>query len=124
MDLSRLKNKKILIVEDDPINCELIKEIFDGLEVVMHSVFSGDEAIKACKQSHFDLVLMDIQLPGKNGYEATKEIISFKPNLPIIAQTAYAFEADKLKSKSAGCIDYIAKPFKKDELLSLVLQYL
>ena len=124
MDLSKLKNKKILIVEDDLTNSELINEIFDSLEVEIKSVYSGNEAIEICRKENFDVVLMDIQLPGRNGYEATREIKKMKPDMVIIAQTAYAFEADRQKSLESGCSDYISKPFKKEELLKMVIRYL
>ena len=122
MDLQRLKNKKVLIVEDDPVNSELIKEIFDGLEAIITGVISGDEAIKSVKADKPDIILMDIQLPGMSGYEATKAIKKFEPDIPIIAQTAYAFDSDRYESLKSGCVDYISKPFKKDELLKIILK--
>jgi len=124
MELSKLNNKTILIVEDDPVNSELINEFFEGLETKLLNVASGDEAIEIARKENIDLILMDIQLPGKSGYQATKEIKAFAPNLPIIAQTAYAFESDRLQSLKVGCSDYLAKPFKKEELFEIVLKHL
>lgn len=124
MDLSTLKNKKILIVEDDFTNRELIIEIFEGIDVILDIAITGDEAIKKCTEQDFNLVLMDIQLPGKNGFDATEEIKKIRPELNIIAQTAYAYDTDRTHSLLSGCCDYIAKPFKKEELLRLVLKYI
>jgi len=64
-----------------------------------------------------DLILMDMKLPVKSGYDAVKEIRKQKPTIPIIAQTAYALSNDKEKVLAAGCNDYIAKPIKVDELM-------
>jgi len=124
MDLSKLKNKKILIVEDDLTNSELIIEIFDSIEVSLTCVFSGTEAIEICKKEKFDMVLMDIQLPEKDGYQVTKEIKALYPDLPVIAQTAYAFLTDRDLALSSGCCAYITKPFKKEDLLKLVIKYI
>ena len=124
MDLSKLKGKKILIVEDDETNSELIKEIFYEADVILIRVISGVDAVNICHKEDFNLILMDIQLPEKNGFDATTEIKKFKPDIPVIAQTAYAFESDKQKAIEAGCSDYIAKPFRKDELLNMVIKYI
>ncbi len=67
-----------------------------------------------------DLVLMDIKMPGLNGYEVTKQIKKIRPDLPVIAQTAYALEGDREKSIEAGCDEYIKKPIKKEALYALM----
>ena len=66
---------------------------------------------------------MDFKMPILNGYDATKEIKKFRPELPIIAQTAYAMEGDKEKAKKAGCDEYITKPLNPDILISLIKKY-
>jgi PAS domain S-box-containing protein len=110
--------KTILIVEDDRYNTEYIKEILSdtGLNII-HTEF-GLEAVHIAISQPLDLVLMDIQLPDMNGYEATSQIKKHKPNLGIIAQTAYA--ADKQKALDAGCNDYISKPLKRNLLLNMI----
>ena len=70
-----------------------------------------------------DLVLMDIQMPGINGYEATRQIRQFNKKVIIIAQTAFALEGDNKKAVEAGCNDYIAKPIKKEEVLAMIKKY-
>ena len=124
MDLSVLHGKKILVVEDDLVNSELIKEILYDSKIELIQAVTGKEAIELCRENDYDIILMDIQLPERNGFDATMEIKKFKPDIPIIAQTAYAFESDKQKALSAGCSDYITKPFRKDDLLRMVAKYL
>lgn len=124
MDLQKLKSKKILVVEDDMINRELINEIFDDIDVELTSVITGSQAVEIVKKTSFDLILMDIQIPEINGFDAANIINKEQPDVPIIAQTAYAFESDRQKAMESGCVDYIAKPFKKEELLRLVIKFI
>ena len=85
---------------------------------------NGIEAIETCRQHpDIDLVLMDIQMPIMNGYQATREIRKFNKNVIIIAQTAFAFTGDKDKAIEAGCNNFISKPIKQDELLSLIQSF-
>ena len=82
---------------------------------------SGKEAIKICKKNpEIDLVLMDIKMPGLDGYETVREIRKFNTLLPIIAQTAYSMHGDKEKAIEAGCDDYITKPINKTSLLKMI----
>ena len=111
--------KTILLVEDDDTSYEFLKIILSNLGVnKVVWAKDGEEAIKQCKENTaINLVLMDVNLPAIDGYEATKVIKAFRPNLPIIAQTAYALTGDREKSLAAGCDDYITKPIKKEQLL-------
>ncbi len=85
---------------------------------------TGEEAVEACRlHPDIDLILMDIQLPVMNGYEATRQIREFNTEVVIIAQTAFALIGDKEKALDAGCDDYISKPINADELLKLVMNY-
>ena len=119
-----LKNLKILIVEDDEISNALITVMVSELGKEIISVTTGYDAIEACKNNpDIDLILMDIQLPIMNGYDATMQIREFNKKVIIIAQTAYALSGDREKSISKGCNDYISKPFKIDELRSLIHKY-
>jgi len=87
-------------------------------------VKTGLEAIEICRDNpDIDLILMDIQMPQMNGYEATKQIREFNKNVIILAQTAFGLTGDKEKSIEAGCNDYIAKPINNQELLSLIHKY-
>jgi len=116
--------KTILIVEDDIYNAEYLKEILkeQGFTII-HTLF-GHEAIELSRLNPLDMVLMDISLPDMNGYEATRQIKIFKPNLEIIAQTAYSDPEDKQRAFEAGCNAYITKPIERDVLLSVIKNHL
>jgi PAS domain S-box-containing protein len=115
-----LVNKTILIVEDDFFNMEYIKEILLDRGIHIMEAANGKEAIEIASSKPLDAVLMDIRLPDMNGYEVIKKITKYNPELIIIAQTAYASSDEKRKAKGAGCKDYISKPIKKDQLLSML----
>lgn len=114
------RGKKILVVEDDPVSTEFLKEVLTALNMEMTSTISGEEAIKICSDdASIDLVLMDIRLAGMDGYQATKEIKSINPRLPVIAQTAYALQGDREKALNAGCDEYISKPIRISVLMEM-----
>ncbi|MBL4560755.1 MAG: response regulator [Labilibaculum sp.] len=116
-----LKEKTILIIEDD-ISCYLyILEILSKEGVNCLRAKNGQEAVDYCKTNKkIDLLLMDINMPIMNGYEATKQIKQIKPELPIIAQTAYAMSGDQEKILSTGFDLYISKPIRKQELIKAI----
>ncbi len=122
--IGHVANLKILIVEDDEISEYLVNEgvkIF-GKEILKAT--TGDQAIETCRNnSDIDLVLMDIQLPILNGYEATQQIRQFNKDVVIIAQTAYGLFGDREKAIKAGCNDYLSKPIDKSELHSLISKH-
>jgi signal transduction histidine kinase len=114
-------DKTILVAEDEEFNYFLIQEILSQTNVRVLRAKNGIEAVESCKKyPEINLVLMDIKMPEMNGYEATKIIKSFKPHLPIIAQTAYAMTEDRSKALSAGCDSYLSKPIQKERLLSVI----
>lgn len=119
-------NKTILVVEDDVASSEYLKVVLRNLGINNISLANnGEMAIKQCKENPaIDLVLMDINMPVMGGYDATKAIKAFRPDLPIIAQTAYALAGDREKSLEARCDDYITKPVKKAELLEKIEKFL
>jgi PAS domain S-box-containing protein len=116
--------KTILLVDDDHINAYYIKEILYDTGMNIINAESGNDAIQMAISQSPDLVLMDIRLPDMSGYEAVHQIKQTKPDLLIIAQTAYATNEDKQKALDAGCIDYISKPLKRDLLLYVIKKYL
>ncbi|MEA2105483.1 MAG: tetratricopeptide repeat protein, partial [Bacteroidota bacterium] len=119
------RNKVILVVEDIPSNYLLIENYLKSTKVQIFWAKSGKEAIDIFKETeHFDLVLMDIQLPGINGYEVTKLIKAYNQTVPVIAQTAYALSGEKEHSLKEGCDDYIAKPFKKETLIEVLSKHI
>jgi PAS domain S-box-containing protein len=117
-------NKSILVVEDTPSNYYLIENYLRSTQVNLVWAKSGKEALEIFeKPNSFDLILMDIQLPGINGYEATKLIKAHNKNIPVIAQTAYALAGEREYSLQEGCDDYLSKPIKKETLLELLVKY-
>ena len=116
-----IKKLKILIVEDDEASAKLITFIVQKISTELLLVTTGSQAIETCRNHpDIDLVLMDIQLPEIDGYEATRQIRQFNPDVVIIAQTAYALTGDKEKSLAAGCNGYISKPIQKNNLIEMI----
>ena len=115
----------ILIVDDEKMNYLYLKEIIDFLNIKNIYASNGMEAIELVeKHPEISLILMDIKMPVMNGYISTKKIKKLRPKLPIIAQTAYAQQGDREKALNAGCDDYISKPIKETELISLIKKVL
>ena len=113
--------KTILIVEDDISSIFYLKEILKDSGVDLLIAEDGKKAISIFKDhSEINLILMDIQLPVLNGYETTRKIKSLNPNLPVIAQTAYAMPEERIKCLEAGCNDYLAKPLDPNLLLQKI----
>jgi len=108
---------KILIAEDVESNFLYIKAVLSKLNATIFWAKNGLEAIEICNnEPTIDLVLMDLQMPEMNGYEATRILKKKYPNLPIVAQTAFAMSDDREKALDSGCDDYLAKPFAFKEL--------
>jgi len=115
------KDNIILVVEDDEPSFEFLKVILSKSGYKIIWALNGEEAVTICKENmDIDLVLMDINMPVMNGYDATKAIKKLRPSLPIIAQTAYAVSGDREKAIAAGCDDYISKPIKNELLLDKI----
>jgi len=115
---------KILLVEDDESSSQLISISIQKIAAEIIQVQTGTEAVEAClTKPDIDLILMDIQMPQMDGYEATRQIRQFNSDVIIIAQTAYALSGDKEKALEAGCNDYIAKPIRRDALLEMIRKY-
>lgn len=111
----------ILVVEDDEVNYMFLETILSKNKIRAIRALNGVEAVEICgKNPDIDMVLMDIKIPFMNGYEATRQIKKIRPNLPVIAQTAYAMPEDKNKALVAGCDGYIAKPIIKNELIKII----
>lgn len=114
----------VLVVEDVSSNYMLLQEQLKKIDIKALWAKEGNEAINILKNDpSISLVLMDIQLPKKNGYEITKEIRKFNPDIPIIAQTAYAAVGDRQKSLEAGCNDYLSKPIQRQLLYDIIRKY-
>lgn len=124
-DKTGRSEKTIIIAEDNEMNYLLIKTMLKGLGLNIVHAWNGEEAVDLCKSNpEVDLVLMDLKMPVMNGIEATRHIKKARPDLPVIAQTAYVLNVDREKIAAAGCDAYISKPLSKDKLISLVKSHL
>jgi len=120
-EVSPVNNLKILIAEDDESSEMLISIAVQKFGKEIINVRTGAAAVTACQNNpDINLVLMDIEMPEMDGYEATRQIRKFNKDIIIIAQTAYALKGDNEKAIAAGCDDYIAKPIKADKLKQMI----
>ena len=116
---------KVLVVEDNPLNMELVLEILKSLDFIVSEAINGEEAIKMVENEHYDLILMDIELPGMDGINTTR-IIKNKPgynNVTAVALTAFAMKGDREKFLCAGFDDYIAKPIDVSGFIEQMKKY-
>ena len=121
---SQIKGLNIVIAEDDETSAIYLQTILQSENSKFIRSKNGLETVEFCRNNpDIDLVLMDIQMPGIDGYEATRQIRQFNKNVIIIAQTAFAMVDDREKALEAGCNDYISKPFKKDNLVGMIQKY-
>ncbi|MFT7164515.1 MAG: CheY-like chemotaxis protein, partial [Flavobacterium sp.] len=128
VDLQIFGQKKVLLVEDNRINMLLAKTLVKRLisDCVILEAKDGNEAVELYKKELPDIILMDIQMPNKNGYEATVEIRQLKDSaeIPIIAITAGIMADDKGKCMEAGLNDYLSKPIIESELEEMLFKWL
>jgi CheY-like chemotaxis protein len=111
-------NKKILIVEDELSNSLYINAILKKTNINTTLVDNGRDAVEMVKNNRFDVVLMDLKMPIMDGFEATKKIREFNPDIVIIAQTAYAFQREECMS--LGFSDYVTKPYYREQILAIL----
>ncbi len=119
-------SKRILVVEDQEDNRQILRDLLANAGYEMIEAGDGAQAITAANEHRPDLILMDIQLPMVDGYEATRQI---KANpalkaIPIIVVTSYALSGDEDKARAAGCDAYVAKPYSPRALLAKIREYI
>ncbi len=119
-------SKRILVIEDQEDNRRILRDLLTSVGYEIIEAITGEEGVALAQTGRPDLILMDIQLPGIDGYEATRRIKSngALSSIPIIAVTSYALSGDDVKAKDAGCDGYVTKPFSPRALLAKVRQYL
>ena len=117
---------RILVVEDQADNRQIIRDMLAVTDYEITEVETGEEALAAIAKQRPDLILMDIQLPTMDGYEATRRIKADASlrSIPIVAVTSYALTGEEKKARAAGCDDYVPKPFSPRELLAKIRQHL
>ncbi|HET8869719.1 MAG TPA: ATP-binding protein, partial [Aquabacterium sp.] len=122
--LGRLQGIRVLAAEDNRVNQIVLREFLALEGATATLVNGGQEAIDLIKSSPagFDVVLMDVQMPEMDGYEATRRLKQLAPNLPIIGQTAHAMAEEQAKCKAAGMVDMVVKPLELDRLVEAILK--
>lgn len=124
-DTALLAGKKILVTDDNEMNQLVASTILKNYGAAITTAFNGAEAIEKIKETDFDIVLMDVQMPVMDGIEATKQIRQhISKTLPVIALTAFAISGDNQKCLDAGMSDYLSKPFEEKQLLNIVSKWL
>lgn len=118
--------KRILVVEDQEDNRRILRDLLTNAGYQVLEVENGGEALGAAVAYHPDLILMDIQLPVLDGYEATRSLKAHPEvrQIPVIAITSYALSGDEGKARAAGCDDYVTKPYSPRQVLAKVRSYL
>src|SRR4051794_339486 len=118
--------KRILVVEDQEDNRQILRDLLSSADYEMDEAENGELALAAVARQRPDLILMDIQIPIMDGYEATRRIKANPTTvaIPIIAVTSHAMDGGEQKARAAGCDDFMAKPYSPRELLAKVQRYL
>jgi two-component system cell cycle response regulator DivK len=119
-------SKRILVIEDQEDNRQIVRDLVTASGYELIEATTGEEGLEVASRERPDLILMDIQLPGIDGYEVTRRIKA-NPKLrkiPIIAVTSYALSGDDKKAFAAGCDGYVTKPYSPRLLLAKIEEYL
>ncbi len=125
VEIQKSEGETILIAEDDNINFLLFQKMMQKKNYKIIRAINGQEAVDIClNHPDIDLVLMDIKMPIMTGFEAMEQIRPIRPNLPIIAQTAYSSSEDKIKIEEAGFNGYLTKPLSRENLFEMINKYL
>jgi len=121
----RARNR-VFLIEDNASNRELVKMVLGGNGFQVESANDAADGLKRIRSEHFDLILMDIQLPGMDGLSATR-MLKADPktaSIPVVALTAYAMKGDEQDALAAGCVGYITKPIEVATFVETLTQYL
>jgi two-component system, cell cycle response regulator DivK len=119
-------SKTILVVEDQEDNRQILRDLLGNAGYQMHEAENGEEALAAVAKFRPDLILMDIQLPILDGYEATRRLKANPEtkNIPVIVVTSYALSGDETKARESGCDAYVTKPYSPRALLTKIREFL
>ena len=117
---------RILVVEDNPANRELVTDLLEAAGYQVHAAASAEDGLRLARELRPDLILMDLSLPGMDGLEATRALRqdAATSNLRVVALTAHAMKGDEEKAAAAGCDDYMSKPIDIGALARLVASHL
>ena len=117
------KKFTLLVIEDDEASYRLVEATLRVIDVKILHADNGEDGINLFSKHNVDLVLLDIQLPGMNGYEVLSHLKKIKPEIHIIAQTAYSMSDDKEKCIERGCSNFLSKPINIMQLRELINEY-
>lgn len=119
-------SKLILVVEDQEDNRRIMRDLLSSVGYEIIEAVTGEEGVRLAEKNKPDLILMDIQLPDIDGYEATRRIKGNETlhSIPVIVVTSYALSGDDAKAYEAGCDAYVSKPFSPRELLKKIRDFL
>jgi two-component system cell cycle response regulator DivK len=119
-------SKRILVIEDQEDNRRIVRDLLTSVGYNLIEAVTGEQGVTLAETQRPDLILMDIQLPGLDGYEATRRIKANPAlrHIPIIVVTSYALSGDEAKAREAGCDGYVAKPFSPRVLLAKIREHL
>jgi two-component system, cell cycle response regulator DivK len=119
-------SKRILVVEDQEDNRRILRDLLASAGYEMLEALTGEEGVAMARTHRPDLLLMDVQLPELDGYEATRRIKADPAlqSIPIIMVTSYALSGDDIKAYEAGCDGYVTKPYSPRQLLAKIREYL
>ena len=119
-------SQRILVIEDNEDNRRIVRDLLTSVGYEIIEAVTGEEGVTMAGTQVPDLILMDIQLPGLDGYDATRRIKANPAlhHIPIIAVTSYALSGDDVKAFEAGCDGYVSKPFSPRALLAKIREYL
>jgi len=117
---------RVLVIEDTEDNRQIVRDLLGAFEISMIEAHDGLTGVEVALRELPDLILMDIDLPGIDGYEATRRIRATKAgrDVPIIAVTSFALSGDDARARAAGCTDYVAKPYSPRALLAKIREHL
>ncbi len=124
LNIANLQDLKVLIAEDDETSALLLSTYLKPYTKAILHAPNGEKAVEMARMNpDLDLIMMDIQMPLLNGFNATKQIREFNTSVIVIAQTAFGLSGDRDKALEAGCSDYISKPIKKEELNGMLIKF-
>ena len=121
----KIFNKRIFVVDDDLPSFQLIEELLSRHKVFLMHFTNGKDLMKYIRKEVLpDMIIMDIQLPGVDGLELTKQVKAIEPSIPVIAYTSYAMAGDRERCLQSGCDEYVSKPIDLDAFMETVFRYI
>ncbi len=121
----KIFNKRIFVVDDDLPSFQLIEELLSSHKVFLRHFTNGKDLMKHIRKEVLpDMIIMDIQLPGIDGLELTKQVKDIEPSIPVIAYTSYAMAGDRERCLQSGCDEYVSKPIDLDAFMETVFRYI